>query len=61
MVQFCCVRPCLGIEIVFCRLLLQSERMDIDLNLKKSGQLFSSFSSMPVKITKTFITMVTAL
>ena len=61
MVQFCCVRRCLGIEIVFCRLLLQSERMDIDLNLKKSGQLFLSFSSMPVKITKTFITMVTAL
>ena len=40
MVQFCCVRPYLGIQIVFCRLLLQSERMDSDLNLKKSGQLF---------------------
>ena len=61
MVQFCCVRPYLGTEIVFCHLLLRSERMDIDLELKKSGQFFLSFSSMPVKITKTIITMVTAL
>ena len=34
MAQFCCVRPYLGIEIVFYHLLLQTERIYIDLKFQ---------------------------
>ena len=50
MVQFCYfILYLLGIETVFCCLLLPMARMDMDWNLKKLGQLFLNFKLMPTK------------
>ena len=52
MIQFCYIRLYLGIEIVYCQLLLWIAKMDMDWNLKKMhGPTFSSLNAMPAEIT----------
>ena len=54
MIQFCYLRPYLGIETASCRMLAQTARMDMDWNLKKLGQLFQVFNALTTKITKNY-------
>ena len=58
MVQFCYLRLNLGTETVSCRLLLQMAWMDMNWNLNKLGQFFSSFDTMPQKIAKKLLLLV---
>ena len=54
MIQFCYLRPYLGIETASCRMLAQTARMDMDWNLKKLGQLFQVFNALTTNITKNY-------
>ena len=56
MVQFCYLRLSLGTETVSCRLLLQMAWNEIE----QIRPLFSSFDTMPQKIAKTLLLLVSA-
>ena len=55
--MFCYWRLCLGIETVFCRLLLRMARIDVDWNLKMLNQIFMlawCYSALTPNISRPF-------
>ena len=61
--QICYLRPYLGTETDFCRLLQRMPvRMEVDWNLRKVAPFFfSSFNDMPEEIFQKIIIMITVV